>query len=193
LASATSLESLYLDGRQVGDGVAAALVDKEHLQKLCLRNAGIGPSGAEALARSHLLARLGWLDLSVNPLGDAGASALTTATFAASLTRVSLERCAVGPAGVAALASAMPNLISLGLAGNPIGDEGARLLAGCPQLVQLEELKLSGCGIGTDGATALLDSPHLARAAIITGTAPDAEVRRRLRERRAIREPFLAL
>ena len=46
---------------------------------------------------------------------------------------------------------------------NPIGEAGARALAGSSSLGAVTELGLGSCGVGIAGALAVLESPHLAR------------------------------
>jgi len=49
----------------------------------------------------------------------------------------------------------------LDLSSNPVRDQGAKLLAGCPYLAHLQGLNLSSSGIGDSGLRALANSPFL--------------------------------
>jgi Ran GTPase-activating protein (RanGAP) involved in mRNA processing and transport len=55
----------------------------------------------------------------------------------------------------------MPALVSLSLALNPVGPQGAELLASSSQLARLEELDLAAAGILSQGALALARSDTL--------------------------------
>jgi uncharacterized protein (TIGR02996 family) len=51
--------------------------------------------------------------------------------------------------------------LHLDLSGNPVRDQGARLLAAAPSLSHVRGLNLSSSGIGDSGLRALAHSPHL--------------------------------
>jgi hypothetical protein len=74
------------------------------------------------------------------------------------------ENCITG-ADVAALARApwAANVRSLSLSNNPVGDEGATLIASSVGLSNLEHLELAHAGVGAVGARALLTSRSLSR------------------------------
>src|SRR5262249_33924595 len=55
----------------------------------------------------------------------------------------------------------LPRLLGLGLNGFPLGDTGAKALAGNPSLTSLKMLNLYSCAIGNKGFAALAHSPHL--------------------------------
>jgi hypothetical protein len=73
------------------------------------------------------------------------------------LTAATLRAIFHRPAG----AEGAARLCELDLSFNPVGDDGARLLAKCPHLAKVTVLRLAGCGIGDEGARALADAPHL--------------------------------
>ena len=125
--------------------------------------AGLGAGALPALTELHIFH---------THVGDAGASALAAALGQGALPRLKrlhLENAAIGDTGLLALAPALrrrPALESLGLASNPIGDEGLAALvappppAGAPPpttggLVQLKKLDLSRTQI-TDAGCATL-------------------------------------
>ncbi len=60
--------------------------------------------------------------------------------------------------GLMALAARPATFHRLNLAGNPLGDAGARVLAGAKEL-EVEELDLGDCGIDQAGALALAEAP----------------------------------
>jgi uncharacterized protein (TIGR02996 family) len=97
---------------------------------------GLGDAGAEALARSRWLPRLGALALPRNNLSAAG--------FRALVRTVLLDR-----------------LTELDLARNDLGDEGARALAGSPRLAGLRKLDLGANHVGDPGGLALAESAYL--------------------------------
>jgi uncharacterized protein (TIGR02996 family) len=125
-----------------------------------------------ALARSPHLSRLEVLDLSQSRQGDALCVALANTPLLARLHRLCLAWTAIRPGGVRLLAgSEAPNLRTLDLTGNPIGDQGAEALAASPFVASLRELDLSGCDLGAAGANALASSPHLVRLRRLTVSA----------------------
>ena len=160
------------------------------VRTLVLAGNRVGPAGLSALAASPHLSALETLDLSGNPVGDDGAAALADAPGLRSLRALRLERARLtARAGwaLAAASSLQPEVLQLkrnrltapalrvllvsqlaqklrvlGLAWNPIRDEGARLLAAqAPQ--PLAELNLTRTGLTDEGALALAASPLLTR------------------------------
>lgn len=138
----SGIESLKLSGNPIGDAGLATLLRSQLLTRtldreprLDLRDAAIGPSGAESLARSQHLARVAHIDLSGNYLGDAGAVALARSGRLGSLRTLRLARNQVTDAGAVTIATAAaeaPYLRLLDLAGNRLtakGIETARVAA----------------------------------------------------------------
>ncbi len=99
---------------------------------------GIGDVGAEALAASPHLPRLGSLVMPHNTLGAAGFRLLARGRLLDGVTELDLSR-------------------------NDLGDEGARALAGSPRLARLRSLDLANTNLGEAGGLALAGSPHLRR------------------------------
>jgi uncharacterized protein (TIGR02996 family) len=170
-----NLEMLDLSENEIGETGARALAAAPGLGKLRtleLRNNALGPAGAEALAGSERLAALHRLGLSGN---EVGLPRLLTLGRAHDLLRVPVLDLSANGMTVAGLQviltrppgeSAPVRLTELDLSHNEgLGNDGARLLAGCAHLSQLEALRLAHCGIGDDGARALANAPHLTRAA----------------------------
>jgi uncharacterized protein (TIGR02996 family) len=100
---------------------------------------GIGDTGAEALAGSPHLPRLGSLALPRNRLSPAGLRPLVRSAL--------LDR-----------------ITELNLAHNDLGDEGARVLAASPRLAGLRSVDLTANHVGEEGGLALAGSPHLGGA-----------------------------
>ncbi|MCW5805709.1 MAG: hypothetical protein KIT31_25285, partial [Deltaproteobacteria bacterium] len=119
----------------------------------------LGPGGAAAFA-SAPLAQLERLDLRGNELGDAGALALAHAHLPALRTLDLAARYAhrsdgaaidrgdnhIGAPGAAALVERLAPR-TLRLAGNPLGDAGARALHELDRVDELRLLDLRDCGI----------------------------------------------
>lgn len=134
-----SLHGLELGYNQLGGGVAvlARASWAGELRELGLGGChGVGDFFAEAYARSDVFVRLERLDLSATGLSVSGLEELTRARRVKSL-RV------------------------LGLGYNPLGDEGAAIIARRARLGDLQELDLWGAGVGESGRSALERAPHL--------------------------------
>eukprot|EP00964_Phaeocystis_antarctica_P097044 scaffold63254_cov67-Phaeocystis_antarctica.AAC.2 len=100
-----------------------------------------GPDGVQRLAEGlgvGALPALTWVNLGKRHSGDAGASALAAALGRGALPRLielDLDDATIGDAGLLALAPALrrrPALETLGLMGNPLGDEGLAALVAPP-------------------------------------------------------------
>jgi Ran GTPase-activating protein (RanGAP) involved in mRNA processing and transport len=183
--SVRSLVRLNLADCAVGDEGVASLVSApfERLAELSLDDGGIGPAGARALRSAPWIEQLEDLRLSANPLGvgggkalgdarlprlrvlglirtelgDDGAIALARGAFHSPLAMLLLAGNNIGSVGLKAVldAGALRSLETLYFDENPLGDDGAALLASrLPPTLTC--LSLCGCGIGDRGASALL-------------------------------------
>ncbi|MBN9122093.1 MAG: TIGR02996 domain-containing protein [Planctomycetes bacterium] len=174
----TNLEELDLSENEIGEAGARALAASSHLGKVCrleLRDNRFGPVGAEAVAGSDRLASLYRLGLAHN---DVGLPRLLSLGRACALLGVPvLDLCANG-LKAAALQTIFTRpqgpdagpvrLTELDLGHNKeLGDDGARVLAGCPHLEELAALRLADCGIGDEGCRALANAPHLNRVEVL--------------------------
>jgi uncharacterized protein (TIGR02996 family) len=149
-------ESNRLQSNHIVRIVASSHVHR--LTKLGLFSNDCDISAMQALASSPFLGKLRELDLRAGGVGDAGVEALAGLS---SLTLLDLNGTNnVSQRGVRALSSSA-QLTVLRLHGNPVGDQGARILAGSIHLRALQELQLGNCGIGDEGGRALAESPHL--------------------------------
>jgi hypothetical protein len=187
LGSLDALQRLRVERCAEGTLVAEALRPSAGtLRELSLYGVELGDAGARTLCELGL-GGLCHLELTMSGIGDAGARALAASGLLRGLTRLSFWDSRLGPDGVQAIAGVSPDLVELVLSGNPIGDEGARILAASPALRNLERLLLTSTGIGPEGARALLDAPGLARAHTIVlprevGSALRAETMARRRD-----------
>jgi uncharacterized protein (TIGR02996 family) len=130
------------------------------LTKLGLFSNDCDITAMQALASSPFLGNLRELDLRAGGVGDAGVEALASSSRRSSLTLLDLNGTNnVSPLGVRALSRIQ--LTVLRLHGNPIGDSGARALAGSIHMRVLRELQLGNCGISDAGGRALAESPYL--------------------------------
>eukprot|EP01062_Namystynia_karyoxenos_P054469 TRINITY_DN4486_c0_g1_i1.p1 TRINITY_DN4486_c0_g1~~TRINITY_DN4486_c0_g1_i1.p1 ORF type:complete len:908 (+),score=253.17 TRINITY_DN4486_c0_g1_i1:346-2724(+) len=162
------LQVLDLFGNRVGlsmDVVGQALSKAAAASSLKVLNLGgnaIGPDGAAALARGLLTsqARLRQLHLGDNNLGDAGLRHLLGAIirirkdegFCLTLRRNGLTHEAAQH--IVTIISG-GELEELQLKDNPLGDQGAVILAQGLREAPLGRLELTNCGIGPRGAQAL--------------------------------------
>ena len=141
---------------------------------LCLNERAAGHDGVQRLAEklgAGALPALTFVSLYNMHVGDAGASALAAALDRSALPRLEelwLRDADIGDAGLLALAPALrqrPALETLGLAGNPFGDEGLAALVAPPPadapppqaevLAKLECLYLDSTQITDAGCTHL--------------------------------------
>jgi uncharacterized protein (TIGR02996 family) len=167
------LDELDLAENELGETAARALAASAHLgalRRLELRDNRLGPGGAEALAGSERLTSLVRLGLAGNEVGVARLHSLTRAHDLLRVPVLDLSANNLTPAGLQVILARPPGaadlppvrLRELSLGQNPeLGNDGARVLAGCPHLAGLRALRLTGCNIGDDGARALAESPYL--------------------------------
>lgn len=179
---------LDLSGNRIGDEGLEALLSSPRLRRISelrLEENGLSSAGVRALAASPrmmkelsvldlsgndlgpdaitelapLVPRLEVLELDRNPLGDAGARALAAA--GPRCKELALTFTGLGPEGLAALVDAgvLAEMDSLQLAGNPLGDAGAEVLARlAPQTGGLSHVNLGWTGLSPRGLAVLLDS-----------------------------------
>lgn len=182
-----ALEELDLDSTDIGDDDLAALARLPNLR--VLRVAGsprITPAGIAALARAPFLPRLRTLAIggSIGEGGNALAAVpgelrelvledarnVPVGTLAGSplcraLETLAMRRCNLGAREVAELVRAPKTLEDLDLSDNPIGDDGARAIAG---LASVETLTLDRCGITGEGLVVLVEAmPGLSSLSLI--------------------------
>ncbi len=169
------LEVLDLSENELGETGAGALAASPHLgglRRLELAGNRLGPAGAEILGASERLAGLERLGLSGNEVGAARVFTLTRASELLRVPELDLAGNGLTAEGLRVLLTRPPGpadpaavrVRELDLGHNPgLGDDGARVLAGCPHLAGLRVLRLADCGVGNDGARALAESPHLDR------------------------------
>jgi uncharacterized protein (TIGR02996 family) len=109
--SLKQLDSLALEGNNIGDGGVEALARSDLLRRILARspalNLGrnnIGPLGAQALAESPLLEAVETLNLDINAIGDAGLRSLAQSPYLVRLLQLNVSENRIGDAGVLALA-----------------------------------------------------------------------------------------
>jgi uncharacterized protein (TIGR02996 family) len=165
-----NLEELDLAENVIGETGARALAASPRLGKLRrleVRSNRFGPAGAEAVAGSERLASLERLGLADNDVGLPRLLALPGAHRLLRIPALNLSANGLTAAAVQAIfyrpagAEGAVRLCELDLSFNPVGDDGARLVAKCPHLAKLTVLRLAGCGIGDEGTHALANAPHL--------------------------------
>lgn len=168
----SNLEELDLSINDLGETSAQALAAStqlSHLRALEMRKNRLGPVGAEAIAGSERLANLKRLGLSSNEIGIARLQTLNRSHGFFRVPSLDLSDNKLEAGGLQIILNRHPGpndpsanrLRDLNLSGNPLGDEGMRVLAVCRQLENLRILRLVHCGIGDEGVRALAESPHL--------------------------------
>jgi uncharacterized protein (TIGR02996 family) len=167
LAPLTKLEVLDLSTNSVGiDGVASLAASELPLRVLRLYQCGIGDEHLVALAAGAFpnlkaldlgyggvsargidaICRTAWpleqLELWANKIGDDGVTALANASFTRTIRELVLGYNEIGDDGAAALAAGnWPKLERIVFRGDPIGEAGARALAGSTTMPALRSLK----------------------------------------------------
>jgi uncharacterized protein (TIGR02996 family) len=163
-----------LSSKQLGDKDVVKLArarTMKGLRSLSLFANKFAAAGAKALAESADLATLEALSVGrMSPRGlqveawqdfAAGAIALVTSKNLANVRALDLSYDGIGPKVAQAIASTtMTKLESLVLGGNPIGDDGAAILAKA-KLPNLKSIQLYNCRMGPAGYRAFLDAKNL--------------------------------
>eukprot|EP00953_Heterococcus_sp_UTEX-ZZ885_P028217 15058-Heterococcus_DN1.PRE.3 len=174
IPSALSLQECSLGDDGAEQIIASALISNpDGISTLSLRHNHITAAGARAIF-THLRTaadRLSELVLDYNPIGDAGVQplpALLKDSSNGQLESLSLRYCGITSAGCRSISSALTKaqvkgsdrgVRHLSLAGNAIGDAGAKAIAAALKLnVSLEELDLTGCSIGAEGCSAIAEA-----------------------------------
>lgn len=153
------LKTLELRGPVGDEGMRRMVEAAPNLRHLAAHQVGLGPRGAAAIGSAFAASGLVDLVLSMNDLGDEGAAALAPAL--GGVVRLNLHHTRTTAMGLRALSAHFGLLRELHLRGNPLGPEGAAILASTP-MPALRSLWLGGCGIEVAGAKALAASSNLA-------------------------------
>jgi hypothetical protein len=174
-----NLESLTLDETPFDDLAAAHLArtnwpaikslvlspNDPHDSSTRTGLAAMTSAGLRTLAASPWFPRLEYLDLSGHNLGDEGATVLADAGLSR-LQHLTMTMIGLTAAGLRPLTRAYSSQLRLvQLYGNPLGDEGARVVADAewPLMAARDAngqvgLLMGGCDVGDEGARALLAS-----------------------------------
>ncbi len=167
LAAQPALRQLRVLDLDVNLEEAQALVilSSPHLVRLEeLHLTGVTPAVARAVATVPACAGLLRLSLRRGEgIGAGGAAAIAELPLA-SLTLIAQG---IGAQGIAALAR-MTTLRELRLEGEPLGPQGAWVLASAPALAGLRELALGGATLGVRGCAALAASRELAQLRVLS-------------------------
>lgn len=134
-------------------GIASLDVRGNDLHDVALRQLTSWKKGTAALER---------LRFDENSLTARGIHALVNEGNFPKLAELGLAKCGLGAASVRRIAEgALDAVTVLALSDNPVGDEGARVLAEAEWASRLERLELARCSIGDTGAKALANAPGL--------------------------------
>jgi uncharacterized protein (TIGR02996 family) len=125
-------------------------------------NPFLGPSGAEAIAKSGILETVSILNLADTHPGVPGIRALAESGALAGVRYLDLSECGLGPVAAKALAESrsLRGLRVLNLSRNRVRDAGAAALADSSALAGLLELDLADAELTDSGALALARSPY---------------------------------
>jgi len=132
------------------------------LEKLAFTYGGIDAHGVRALLRSSIAARVSKLGLRNNFFVEHGAPLVDAFREAPSLPRLrslNLESNRIGAAGMVEILRPLVGLRELLVHDNPLGDEGAALIA--EATTGFQALDLSKIGLQLPGLRALVTSEHL--------------------------------
>jgi len=125
-------------------------------------NPFLGPSGAEALAKSGILETVRILNLDDTHPGVPGIRALAESEALATVRCLDLSECGLGPVAVKTLteSESLRGIRVLNLSRNRVRDAGAAALAGSSVLAGLLELDLTDAELTDSGALTLARSPY---------------------------------
>jgi uncharacterized protein (TIGR02996 family) len=138
------------------------------LRRLEIGYSDLGDSAVEMVSQSRTLSHLTAFDYSGNRTTIAALEAVAGSPLASRLTFIGLRQYDWGEAPTvgsraAELLAGFRCLQGIDLHGQQIGDEGAEVLAGSPNLADLKLLQLGQNGLGLRGMTALLSSRYLTK------------------------------
>ncbi len=155
-----SLSELDLSGARMTAEAVAALASGtglKSLKKLVLNGCTLDPEAARGLGGLHV----DRLELNNCRLGDDGAAAL--ADSGATIKALLLKSNGIHARGVEALlgSALAPQLATLGLIGNPLGDDTAAVILASDRLTALRRLALNSTGLTDRVLPALTASPLL--------------------------------
>ncbi len=138
--------------------IAGALFAAEPITELELTE--LDEDSIGELAKAPWLARVRKLLLR-GPIGDAGFETLLRSKHLGELAALNLSSSELSGEALGALGAKLPSLGHLVLTNNPIGDDGARALAGWKHLGGLRALYLTACELSEEGIAALLSPGKL--------------------------------
>lgn len=103
------------------------------------------------------------VDFSDEPMDRSGLQAALAHRHVRGTAALAMQRCGIDFEVLRPLAcgSPLPNLRSLDLSGNPLGDDGVRLLLACATMPKLERLRLVDVGLSDVSAALLLSQREL--------------------------------
>jgi uncharacterized protein (TIGR02996 family) len=164
-----ALTRLDLNPVPIGpDGLERLLGAIGSLSELQLRSGAIGPEGAERLAAEPKLTGLTVLSLLNNKLGPAGTVSIASAGFTVGLRALDVRKNKIGVKGVATLAAGLPELRTLDLTGNTLGEDGLAALTEGDGLGKLRELCLQQTALDDAAIVRLARSPFLSRVRVLS-------------------------
>lgn len=164
-----SLTRLGINGAGLDASDLSRLLDvAPALDELQLRQSNIGPAGASTLGSSAKTSKCRVLSLLANAIGPAGSEALADSAHLTGLRALDLRKNKIGAKGARAIGRAFPELRTLDLTGNPLGEEGVTALASGSGLGNLRELCLQQTGIDDAGARALARSKLLEHVRVLS-------------------------
>ncbi|MGE0041936.1 MAG: protein kinase [Vicinamibacterales bacterium] len=154
---ARRLKRLAVSDNDLGDAGLAALLGGPFLsglRSLAAAQNRITAAGVSLVGGAP--PELDTLDLSANPLGAEGATALAAVLPRLRLRSLALDDCGLGGRGLAVVLAATPaTLERLSAAGNGLGPDGARVVAGVDAACRPGAVDLSRNALGPEGLDAL--------------------------------------
>jgi uncharacterized protein (TIGR02996 family) len=166
--SANRIAKLSVAG-DLDDDAIAAIARMPRLSAFTHLDGAACPGAGRALAAAPMLAEV----VIGEGLGQEGALALTRSD---SLRRIVLRGAGLTAAGAGELVRGLsPELRLLAISFDELGDEGARAIAGAPQLGRLIELELNYTGMTAAGLAAIVASPHLDALELLCAQGAPAE------------------